>query len=137
VFSASIKVPTILEIARYRSPSVQKFVDLHKEVSSSIEKWNWVYYNVTTRKTHLDPKSIVDTPALDFVNRDYLDEKFHQTEVSNIDDKYSTIYRTMDLLDFMAQNCLLSSRFIRLTELMQLNIRDGAWCDCLRFEFTE
>jgi K+-sensing histidine kinase KdpD len=33
VFSAFYQGSTILEIARYRSPSVQKFVDLHKEVS--------------------------------------------------------------------------------------------------------
>jgi signal transduction histidine kinase/DNA-binding response OmpR family regulator len=86
----------------------KSFVDLHKG-SVEVQSKNGTEFIITLQlgKAHLDPKSIVDTPALDFVNQnDYLDEEVvPNSEVTNSDDKYSILYieDNVDLLDFMAQ----------------------------------
>lgn len=86
----------------------KSFVDLHKGSIEVLSK-NGTEFIITLQigKEHLDPKSIVDTPALDFVNQnDYLDEEVvPNNEVTNSDDKYSILYieDNVDLLDFMAQ----------------------------------
>ncbi|MFT6688729.1 MAG: signal transduction histidine kinase/DNA-binding response OmpR family regulator [Saprospiraceae bacterium] len=86
----------------------KSFVDLHKG-SVEVQSKNGTEFIITLQlgQAHLDPKSILDTPALDFVNQnDYLDEEDSPNgEVSNIDDKYSILYieDNVDLLDFMAE----------------------------------
>ena len=86
----------------------KSFVDLHKG-SVEVQSKNGTEFIIKLQigKEHLDPKSIVDTPALDFVNQnDYLDEEVvPNSEITNSDDKYSILYieDNVDLLDFMAQ----------------------------------
>lgn len=86
----------------------KSFVDLHKG-TIEVQSKNGTEFVITLQlgKEHLDAKSIVDTPALDFVNQnDYLDQEVLPNQViSNSDDKYSILYieDNADLLDFMAQ----------------------------------
>ena len=92
----------------------KSFVYLHKG-SVEVQSKNGTEFIITLPigKEHLDPKNIVDNPALNVINQnDYLDEEvMPNVEVTNSDDKYSVLYieDNVDLLDFMAQK--LSAEF--------------------------
>ncbi|MFV7236461.1 helix-turn-helix domain-containing protein, partial [Flavobacterium sp. ZB4R12] len=85
----------------------KSFIELHKG-SIEINSKNGAEFIITLQlgKEHLDEKSIIKEPVLDFVHEmDYLDsEVIQNVEPKNTEDKYSILYieDNKELLDFVS-----------------------------------